>query len=62
MILPRQNETTLLEEVPSEIRNRLTVYLVSDVTEVLRIALAESPPWHPPDAELEPLFAGTHTR
>jgi ATP-dependent Lon protease len=38
VLLPQRNEPDL-DEVPAEVRERLTVHLVSDVREVLRIAL-----------------------
>jgi ATP-dependent Lon protease len=39
VILPRQNEKALLEDVPAEVRASLAIHLVSTVAEVLRLAL-----------------------
>jgi ATP-dependent Lon protease len=47
LILPRQNEKALAEDVPAEVRRALTVHLVSSVADVLRVALAEPPAWRP---------------
>jgi ATP-dependent Lon protease len=44
LILPRQNEKALVEDVPADVRNQLTVHLVSTVGEVLRLALPDDPP------------------
>jgi ATP-dependent Lon protease len=44
LILPRQNEKALVEDVPPEVRAQLTVHLVSTVGEVLRLAFADEPP------------------
>ncbi len=41
LILPRQNEKALVEDVPAEVRRALTVHLVSSVADVLRLALPE---------------------
>ena len=42
VILPRQNERQLLEDVPAEVRGQLEIHLVRDVAEVLRIALRDA--------------------
>jgi ATP-dependent Lon protease len=39
VILPRLNERALLEDVPAEVRRRLTIHLVSTVGEVIALAL-----------------------
>ena len=39
MIVPRQNETNVLEDLTDEIRRGLTVYFVTEVDEVLALAL-----------------------
>jgi ATP-dependent Lon protease len=53
VILPRQNERQLLEDVPPEVRAQLEVHLVRDVAEVLHIALPDASRWSPVDRELE---------
>ncbi len=57
VILPRQNEKALLEDVPAEVRATLSVHLVSTVADVLRIAFPEAV-WTRPDRGREPAFAG----
>jgi ATP-dependent Lon protease len=44
IILPRQNEKALVEDVPADVRAQLTVHLVSTVGEVLRLALPDDQP------------------
>ena len=58
MILPRQNERQLLEDVPAEVRAQLEIHLVRDVAEVLHIALPDASRWSPLDGELELELAG----
>ena len=58
VILPRQNERQLLEDVPPEVRARLEIHLVRDVAEVLRIALPDAVGWDPLDGVLELELAG----
>jgi ATP-dependent Lon protease len=58
VILPRQNERQLLEDVPAEVRAKLEVHLVRDVAEVLRIALPGGSNWNPLDGALELELAG----
>ena len=58
VILPRQNERQLLEDVPAEVRGQLEIHLVRDVAEVLRIALPDAAHWDPLDGELELELAG----
>jgi ATP-dependent Lon protease len=43
MILPRQNERALLEDVPAEVRAAMTFHLVATVGEVLQLALPAGP-------------------
>jgi ATP-dependent Lon protease len=57
VILPRQNEKALLEDVPAEVRASLSVHLVSTVADVLRIAFPDAV-WRRPDPGREPAFAG----
>ena len=52
VILPRQNERQLLEDVPAEVRGQLEIHLVRDVAEVLQIAIRDAR-WDPLDGELE---------
>jgi ATP-dependent Lon protease len=56
LILPRQNEKALLEDVPEDVRAGLTVHLVSTLAEVLRIALPDAPRGR--RRELEGVLAG----
>ncbi len=62
LILPRQNEGVLLEEVPADVRARMNVHLVSTVAEVLHLALGDGflqeDPEGDPEQELEALLAG----
>ncbi len=53
VILPRQNEKALVEDVPAEVRRALTIHLVSTVADVLRIAVPD-----PGMRRREPAFAG----
>ena len=43
VILPRQNERALLEDVPAEVRAAMTFHLVATVGEVLQLALPAAP-------------------
>jgi ATP-dependent Lon protease len=52
VILPRQNERVLLEDVPADVRAKLTIDFVSTVSEVLRLAFVE-PRWCRWDRERE---------
>ena len=61
LILPRQNERQLLEDVPAEVRTQLEVHLVRDVAEVLHVALPDAPRWSPLDRELELELLGNAT-
>ncbi|HEY1333147.1 MAG TPA: S16 family serine protease, partial [Myxococcaceae bacterium] len=61
VILPRQNERQLLEDVPAEVRAQLEVHLVRDVAEVLHFALPDGSHWSPLDGELELELAGKGT-
>jgi len=62
VILPRLNERALREDIPPDIRAHMTIHLVSNVAEVLRLALGHEPRWEE-DAEgaLEPVLAGKDT-
>ena len=42
VILPKRNEKNLLEDVPAEVRERLTIHLVDSVADVIRLALEAS--------------------
>jgi ATP-dependent Lon protease len=59
VILPRLNERALLEDVPAEVRRALTIHLVSNVAEVLHLAIPDDVVWEPSGAELGDLMAGT---
>jgi ATP-dependent Lon protease len=61
LILPRQNERQLLEDVPAEVRAQLEVHLVRDVAEVLHFALPDASRWSPLDGELELELVGKGT-
>ena len=43
VILPRRNEKNILEDVPAAVRDVMTVHLVDSVSDVIRLALEESP-------------------
>jgi ATP-dependent Lon protease len=58
VILPRQNERQLLEDIPAEVREQLEVHLVGSVAEVLQLALPDASHWDPLGAELEPELVG----
>jgi ATP-dependent Lon protease len=58
VILPRQNERQLLEDVPAEVRAKLDVHLVSNVAEVLQYALPDVSRWTPLGADLESHLVG----
>jgi ATP-dependent Lon protease len=58
LVLPRQNERQLLEDVPAEVRGQLEVHLVGNVAEVLHLALPDASRWDPLGAELEPELVG----
>jgi hypothetical protein len=57
VILPRQNEKSVLEDIGEELRHDLTIHLVSSIEEVLSLALTDLPAPQPPDVEtdIEPL-------
>jgi ATP-dependent Lon protease len=61
LILPKQNQRQLLEDVPAEVRAQLEVHLVRDVAEVLHVALPDASRWSPLDGELELALAGKGT-
>ncbi|HLO02915.1 MAG TPA: endopeptidase La [Symbiobacteriaceae bacterium] len=59
IILPKENEKDL-EEVPGNIRKKLTIHLAETMDDVLRVALAEAPEdsiMPPPEALVEPSTA-----
>jgi ATP-dependent Lon protease len=58
VILPRQNERQLIEDVPAEVRAQLEIHLVRDVAEVLHFALPDASRWDPLDGELEVELVG----
>ena len=59
VILPRQNERQLLEDVPAEVRRQLEVHLVTNVAEVLHHALPDaSSRWKPLGEEFETQLVG----
>ena len=43
VILPRQNEKNVKEDLSDELKSELTIHLVSDIREVLLLALAPAP-------------------
>ena len=51
LILPRRNEKNLVEDVPADVREVLTIHLVNSVEDVVRLALDEAPA-RPEPAEL----------
>jgi ATP-dependent Lon protease len=62
VVLPRLNERQLHEDVPAEIRERLDIRLVSNVAEVLQLALPDATEWSPLAEELEFSFGGNAPR
>jgi ATP-dependent Lon protease len=44
VILPRQNEKNVMEDLNDELRDDITIHLVSEITEVLLLALSPAPP------------------
>ena len=50
VILPRQNEKNINEDLSDELRQDLTVHLVSTIDEVLRLALTDKAPADRPAA------------
>jgi ATP-dependent Lon protease len=58
VILPRQSERALLEDIPAEVRAVMTFHLVATVGEVLQLALPATPgPSSPPGPGREALVA-----
>jgi ATP-dependent Lon protease len=41
LVLPRRNEKNLIEDVPREVRQVMTIHLVESVGEVVGLALEE---------------------
>jgi ATP-dependent Lon protease len=58
LILPRQAEQALKEDVAAEIRGEITIHLVSTVAEVLHVAFDREPATRGAEAELEAILAG----
>ncbi|HSE94626.1 MAG TPA: endopeptidase La, partial [Methylomirabilota bacterium] len=58
VILPRLNERALLEDVPAEVRRRLTIHLVSTVGEVIALALPGAGVRTSGGREREPILIG----
>jgi ATP-dependent Lon protease len=58
VVLPRQNERALLEDVPAEVRAALDIRLVAGVAEVLQIAFPDAPRPEPGARELALALAG----
>src|SRR5215218_7607283 len=44
VILPRQNEKNVMEDLNDDLRADITIHLVSEITEVLLLALSPAPP------------------
>jgi ATP-dependent Lon protease len=44
VVLPKQNEKNVKEDLSDELRSELTIHLVSDIREVLLLALSSAPP------------------
>jgi ATP-dependent Lon protease len=61
VILPRQNERQLLEDVPAEVRAQLEIHLVRNVAEVLQVALPDASCWGSLEGELELELVGKRT-
>jgi ATP-dependent Lon protease len=57
LILPRQNEKALVEDVPAEVRASLTVHLVSTMSEVVQLAFPDLG-WSPWARDLGAALAG----
>jgi ATP-dependent Lon protease len=49
LILPRQNEKSVVEDIDEELRRDLTIHLVSGIEEVLALALTPAPAVAPPE-------------
>ncbi len=43
VLLPERNEKDILEDIPPEIREEMTIHYVSRAEEVLRLALEDAP-------------------
>jgi ATP-dependent Lon protease len=54
VILPRQNEKSVVEDIGEELRKDLTIHLVSSIDEVMDLALSPAPAPRP-DAVPEPV-------
>jgi ATP-dependent Lon protease len=55
VILPRQNEKSVIEDIGEDLRKDLTIHLVSTIDEVVDLALAQPAPAPLPDAVPEPV-------
>jgi ATP-dependent Lon protease len=55
VILPRQNEKSVIEDIGEDLRRDLTIHLVSTIDEVVDLALAQPAPAPLPDAVPEPV-------
>jgi ATP-dependent Lon protease len=55
VILPRQNEKSVLEDIGEELRRDVRIHLVSTIDEVIDLALTPIEPAPAPDAEAEPV-------
>jgi ATP-dependent Lon protease len=44
VVLPRQNEKNVKEDLSEELRADMTIHMVSEIREVLLLALAPAPP------------------
>jgi len=45
LVMPARNAKNLMEDVPAQVRDQMTVHLVDSVQDVLKWALEESPSW-----------------
>jgi ATP-dependent Lon protease len=45
VLLPKRNEKNLIEDVPRAVRDEMTIHLVDNVSDVLRLALEATPVW-----------------
>src|SRR5499426_1674582 len=45
LVMPARNAKNLMEDVPAQVRDQMTVHLVDSVQDVLKHALEESPSW-----------------
>jgi ATP-dependent Lon protease len=45
VLLPGRNAKNLMEDVPTPVREEMTIHLVDSVSDVLRLALEDAPAW-----------------